>query len=73
MENLTFIQLLLFVVFCLLFVVITNGALVGTWFLLRSFIHDEQITTIITIPFGILIIAFSIWCVNRMPDNLWIF
>ena len=73
MENLTFGQLLLLVLFCLLFVAIMNGALVGIWFLLRSFIYNEQITTIITIPFGILIITFSVWCIDRMPDNLYIF
>lgn len=73
MENLTFGQTLLFVLLGFLFVAALNGLLIGTWFLLESFINNERTTTFITIPFGLFYIAVVIFGIDKAPDNLWIF
>ena len=73
MENLTFGQTLLFVLLAFLFLTILFGVIIGTWFLLESFINNGRATTIVMIPITLIYIAIVIWGIDKCPDNLWIF
>ena len=73
MENLTFGQTLLFVLLTFLFLAALFAIIIGTWFLLESFIYNERATTLVLVPITLFYIAIIIWGIDKAPDNLWIF
>ena len=73
MENLTFGQTLLFVLLTFLFLAALFAIIIGTWFLLESFICNERATTLVLVPITLFYIAIIIWGIDKAPDNLWIF
>ena len=69
-QTLTFVQILLVIGFCVIFLGALFSAAIGTWKLFVFLTQNERLSTIITIPFGLLYIAIGTWLIQKLPDNL---